>query len=106
MVIRSDIFLKFLTYFLGGGALPAAMAFFPFVIINTQVEATPQLINHEKIHLRQQMELLLLPFYVWYLIAYYRKGYYNVNFEREAYSNDSNLTYLKKRRIFAFRHYI
>ena len=106
MVIRSDWFLKLLTYFLGGGPLPAAMAFFPFVIINSQVEATPVLINHEKIHLRQQIELLLLPFYIWYLIAFYRKGYWSVSFEKEAYANENNLTYLKKRRWFSFIKYV
>lgn len=106
MVIRSDRFLRFLTYFLGGGQLPAAMAFFPFVIVNSQVEATPELINHERIHLRQQLELFIIPFYVWYLIAYYRKGYHNVSFEREAYANDNDLTYIKNRPIFAFRKYL
>jgi hypothetical protein len=106
MVIRSDRFLRFLTYFLGGGQLPAAMAFFPFVIVNSQVEATPELINHEKIHLRQQIEMLLLPFYIWYLIAFYRKGYWDVSFEKEAYANENDLTYLKKRRIFAFLKYM
>jgi hypothetical protein len=105
MVIRSDRFLRFLTYFLGGGQLPAAMAFFPFVIVNSQVVATPELINHERIHLRQQLEMLLLPFYIWYLIAFYRKGYNNVSFEREAYANDSNLDYLKTRRPYSFLKY-
>lgn len=106
MIIRNDRFLKFLTYFLGGGPLPSAMAFFPFVIINTQVEATPELVNHERIHLRQQLELLIIPFYIWYLIAFYRRGYHNISFEKEAYVNDNKLTYLKKRRIFAFIKYI
>jgi hypothetical protein len=106
MIIISDRFLSFLTYFLGGGQLPAAMAFFPFVIVNSQVEVTPELINHEKIHLRQQIEMLLLPFYIWYLIAFYRKGYWDISFEKEAYDNENDLTYLKKRRIFAFLKYM
>ena len=106
MVIVSDRFLRFLMFFLGGGELPAAMAFFPFVIINSKVEATPELINHERIHLRQQIEMLVIPFYIWYLIAFYRKGYYNVSFEKEAFDNENNLTYLKKRRIFAFNRYL
>lgn len=106
MVIVSNRLLRFLTFFLGGGELPAAMAFFPFIIVNSEVEATPSLINHERIHLRQQLELLVIPFYIWYLIAYYRKGYMNVSFEKEAYSNDNDLNYLKKRDIFAFRKYM
>jgi hypothetical protein len=95
-----------LTFFLGGGQLPAAMAFYPFVILNSKVVATPELINHERIHLRQQIEMLIIPFYIWYLIEYYRKGYYNVSFEKEAYANDKNFNYLKKRRIFSFIRYL
>ncbi len=106
MVIVSDRFLRFLTFFLGGGQLPAAMAFYPFVILNSRVVATPELINHERIHLRQQLEMLIIPFYVWYLIEYYSKGYYNVSFEKEAYNNEKNLNYLKKRSIFAFTKYL
>jgi len=106
MVIVSDRFLRFLTFFLGGGQLPAAMAFYPFIILNSKIVATPELINHERIHLKQQKELLILPFYIWYLIEYYKKGYYNVSFEKEAYINDNDLTYLKKRRIFAFYKYL
>lgn len=106
MVITSDRFLRFLTFFLGGGELPAAMAFFPFVILNSKVKADPRLINHERIHLRQQLELLVIPFYIWYLIEYYKKGYMNVSFEKEAYANDKDLNYLKKRSIFAFRKYL
>jgi len=106
MIIVSDRFLRFLTFFLGGGQLPAAMAFYPFVILNSKVVATQELINHERIHLRQQIEMLIIPFYIWYLIEYYRKGYYNVSFEKEAYANDKNFNYLKKRRIFSFIRYL
>ena len=106
MVIVNDRLLRFLCSFLGGGELPAGMAFFPFVIINSEVEPTPELINHERIHLRQQIEMLVIPFYIWYLIAYYRRGYMQVSFEKEAYANDSDLNYLKKRRIFGFMRYL
>lgn len=108
MIIRSNRFLKFLTFFLGGGQLPAGMAFFPFIIINENIihDGMDELINHERIHLRQQLELLILPFYIWYLIAYYRKGYMNVSFEKEAYANDKNLDYLKTRKPFAFLKYV
>jgi hypothetical protein len=40
------------------------------------------------------------------LIELYTKGYHNISFEREAYTNDHDLNYLKKRRIFAFRRYL
>lgn len=77
-----------------------------FYFISSKTKVDDELINHEKIHLRQQIEMLIIPFYVWYLIEYYIKGYYNVSFEKEAYTNEKNLTYLKKRRIFAFIRYL
>jgi len=67
--------------------------------------------NHERIHLRQQLELLVLPFFVWYGLDYlvklirYRnknKAYRNVIFEREAYENEKNLDYLKSRSFWKF----
>ena len=43
------------------------------------------------IHWKQQMEMLIIPFYVWYFIEwviklfkYGKKAYYNISFEREA----------------------
>jgi len=51
------------------------------------------------------MELLVLPFYIWYLIALNRKGYWNISHEREAYENERNLDYLKTRRPYSFLKY-
>lgn len=72
------------------------------------------LLNHERIHLKQQLELLILPFYIWYGLEWLVKwciykdryiAYKNISFEREAYFHESNLDYLKKRRIFEFLKY-
>lgn len=77
--------------------------------------ASQVLINHERIHLRQQVELLILPFYVWYLTEYFinrlrgqskNQAYRNISFEKEAYNNDENLEYLKQRSIWAFLRYL
>ena len=71
--------------------------------------------NHEKIHLRQQLELLILPFYIFYTIEFlvrliqYKNwylAYKNLSFEREAYYNEFNLNYLKQRRIWQFIKYL
>lgn len=104
MIIVSDIAIKFFGLFLGG-ADASAIAFWPFIICASSTKITQQLINHERIHLKQQKELLIIPFYIWYLIAYYRKGYYNVKFEREAYDNESNLEYLKTRKPYSWLKY-
>lgn len=71
--------------------------------------------NHEEIHSRQISELLIVGFYLWYVIEWLiglirYKGTYmayrNISFEREAYQNEENLSYLNERRIFNFLKYI
>ena len=108
MILVSDRLTSFFSFILGmkkyGGI--RALAFFPFIIIPKSTIIDDELINHERIHLRQQLELLIIPFYVWYLIALWRKGYYGISFEREAHLNDGNLEYLKKRKPYSFIKYI
>ena len=88
------------------------MALFPFIILrDKRLKDNQRLINHERIHLRQQMELLVIPFYIWYLTEYFillgkykskKTAYYNISFEREAYANEYNLNYLKNRPFWNF----
>jgi hypothetical protein len=40
----------------------AAMALFPFILLNRRKKITDVLINHERIHLMQQLEMLVIPF--------------------------------------------
>ena len=92
------------------------IAIFPFVFFRSRSSASdPVSVNHEKIHLRQQAELLVLPFFIWYLIEFivrlvvcrnWSKAYKNISFEREAYSNEKNLDYIAKRRWCKFLHYL
>lgn len=93
-----------------------AITVFPFILVKDQLQKNNLiLINHEKIHIRQQMELLVVLFFVWYLIEYlyhwfrYRnhsKAYHAIGFEREAYAHESEYEYLMKRRWFNFLKYI
>lgn len=92
-----------------------AMTLWPFIIVKKRVELTPSLLNHEKIHLKQQIECLIIFFYLWYLIEYliriilYRdidKAYRNISFEKEAYFYENNLDYLNHRKIFSFLKFI
>lgn len=106
MLITNDKAIWFFGKILGMGNGIRALAFFPFIIIPSTTIVDDVLINHECIHLRQQLELLILPFYIWYLIALHRKGYMGISFEKEAYANEKDLTYLSKRRIFAFTKYL
>ena len=97
--------------------LPAtAMALFPFMLFKrAALKKEPLLINHEKIHFYQQLELLVLPFYVLYLINYlinlirfkdHSRAYFNICFEREAYTNDRDINYLKKRRPYSWLRFL
>lgn len=92
------------------------MTVFPFVILRDR-EAIDMLvlINHERIHIRQQLELLIVPFFIWYFMEYlfrlvqYRDrhlAYRNICFEREAYANEKDLNYLKKRPFWKFLNYL
>ena len=92
------------------------LAAFPFVFVKHRVDKKNLVfINHEKIHLRQQLELLVLPFFIWYLLEYlvrlfqYKNAdlaYRNISFEREAYANELNLDYLKSRSFYRFFKYL
>lgn len=89
---------------------------FPFVFLKRKALKTDAiLINHEKIHLKQQLELLILPFYIFYgieflirLIQYknWYTAYRNISFERESYRNEANMNYRKERRLWSFLKYI
>lgn len=91
------------------------MALYPFILVkNAAFKADATLINHERIHLRQQAELFILPFYIFYLLNYvinllrYRAhypAYRNIVFETEAYENEADTQYLNKRKWCSFRAY-
>ncbi|MFS4468493.1 hypothetical protein [Maribacter sp. 2210JD10-5] len=92
------------------------LSLWPFIFLKDDtLKSDATLINHEKIHLRQQLELLVIPFYflyvlewllktIWYLDSY--KAYQNLSFEREAYANEQNEQYLQKRKAFSFMKYL
>lgn len=89
---------------------------YPFVFLkHKKLKNDTVLINHEKIHLRQQIELLIVPFYIVYLLEFivrlikYRNwyvAYRNISFEREAYNNENDLNYLKSRSFWKFVKYM
>jgi hypothetical protein len=90
---------------------------YPFIFIHggLKTERLTVLINHERIHLRQQLEMLVVPFYVVYLFNYlyllciyrnHNKAYRNIIFEREAFLNEYDLNYLHLRKAWQFFKYI
>jgi hypothetical protein len=74
------------------------LALYPFVFLKSkELRLNEVLVNHEKIHLSQQLELLVLPFYVIYGFEFlirlfqfkkWHVAYRNISFEREAYTNE------------------
>lgn len=90
------------------------IALWPFVLVRG-LEPTKNLLRHERIHLRQQSEMLVIPFYIWYALewlirlTYYRNAhlaYMNISFEREAYTNEKEEDFLENRKFWNFVHYL
>lgn len=77
-----------------------------FAIIFTKTKDDKIVINHEKIHRRQQIEMLIFPFFLWYFIEALIRGYSKVSFEKEAYAHENDIDYLKNRRAFAWVKYL
>lgn len=108
MIIVSKILLK--------NTKINGIALFPFILLKSKLDKKNIiLLNHEKIHLRQQAEMLIIFFYLWYVLEYYYLlikfrnaylAYQNISFEREAYSNEHNLNYLKTRKFWNFTKYL
>ncbi len=111
ILIVSDKFLKSISFFMNVGGI----SLFPFIILNTRLSKIPAKINHETIHMKQQLELLVIFFYLFYVLEYIfrifqygnvQKAYLNISFEREAYSNETNLNYLSTRKWYSFLKYL
>lgn len=89
----------------------SGIALFPFVLIKNEDDIHDmKLINHEFIHIRQQLETFVVIFYLWYGIEYLIRwivlgskleAYRNISFEREAYANQHDKNYLQKRPFWA-----
>ena len=94
----------------------SGMAIWPFIILRDKKLRTESIfINHERIHLRQQAEFLLVFFYLWYGIEYLLRliqyknrnlAYRNISFELEAYEHEKDLQYLEQRPFWRFLHYL
>ncbi len=93
-----------------------AIALFPFIFLRKENDKNnPELINHEKIHIKQQIELLVIFFYLWYSIEYFihyirlkdsHLAYLSISFEKEAYFNQDDLGYLRNRKCWEFIRFL
>jgi len=110
LIIVSDKFLDYCSWFFKVDGI----TLWPFIVIREQYEDNRVDINHEKIHIRQQTELLVLGFYIFYILNWifnmirYRNtvtAYRELIFEREAYTMQGSLLYLNNRKLWAWRKY-
>lgn len=91
------------------------LTLWPFVLLKYRKDRENMiLLNHERIHIKQQLELLIFPFYIWYLLDFLfkwikyqdrNKAYRNIIFEKEAYLNEKDLYFLSKRPFWNFLKY-
>jgi len=72
-----------------------------------------ELINHESTHWKQQLEMLIIFFYLWYFIEWIIKlitppmgAYKDLCFEREANDHESDSEYNKIRKLYAWWKYM
>ena len=96
------------------------LAIYPVVFVEanalTEKGNVTVILNHESIHLAQQKESLVLPFYIMYMFEEsiravvlgngYEDGYLQISFEKEAYMNERKKTYLQKRIPFVWFNYM
>lgn len=90
--------------------------FFPFVFLSDKKDKSHAvLMNHERIHYKQQIELGILFFFLWYIVEFCinwfklrdkQQAYHAISFEQEAYENETDLAYLKNRKRYAFVKYL
>ena len=109
IIIENSKIPKMLSIFININAI----TLYPFIISRGEMSETT--IRHEKIHIVQQAELLLIGFYLLYAFywTYYRviegysshSAYMAIPFEREAYAKQEDENYLNNRERFAWRIY-
>lgn len=109
-------------YVLSGGAAEkwcrfwnvSGMTLWPFILVRDS-RVSDRLCRHEMIHIRQQAEMLVIPFYIWYVLEwlirlpfYGSDAYYNISFEREAYQNEhlDYWDYLEQRKPYSWFKYL
>ena len=93
---------------------PDGITLAPFgVYIKPKHMTNHRMMRHESIHWVQQIEMRILPFYIWYVFEWfiklfkYGKGAYrNISFEKEAKRNEVEVGYLDRRKSHAWWKYI
>ena len=92
-----------------------AINLFGLIVVRKGAFFPDSSLNHEMIHSAQQREMLFVFFYIWYVLEWLirllcsfsaKKAYFRISFEREAYANENNEEYLKRRKLFSWLKYM
>jgi hypothetical protein len=96
------------------------VSIFPFIVMRKEFKnpftakdilKKEKLIMHETIHFKQQLELLIIPFYIFYIGEFivrfiihrnFKKAYKKISFEQEANNNEEDFNYLEKRKLYSW----
>lgn len=108
-----QIFNNTLVYILSGfQAWVYGITIFPFIFSRRAMKGNALHFNHESIHLKQELECLLIFYPIFYFghygyLRFFKKmnhmtAYRNICFEKEAYCNQKNLFYLQNRKMYSW----
>lgn len=102
IIVISSLICDLFSVFIKVGGI----TLYPFIILRPEYD-NKITVNHEKIHIEQQKELLVVFFYILY-VYYWLRGkvsglsneaaYMSIPFEKEAYDNQHNMEYLNQRK--------
>ena len=115
-IVTSNKIVRKLGKLISLGDKAMAITVYPFIFVRNDTKGNANLIRHEVIHIRQQLELLiigaLLLSLIEYLYARYVKklnaqqAYYYTALEQEAHINAKNKNYLLQRMPYEMFKYI
>jgi hypothetical protein len=115
-IVISNRIVKILGRVVSLGDNAMGITFYPFLFVREDTRYHEELIRHETIHIRQQLELLIVGAWLLYIIEYIyaryikkldaRQAYYYTALEQEAHRNAANVHYLQERKPYAVLRYI
>jgi hypothetical protein len=94
--------------------MAGGITIFPFIFLRSNQYLTKRVITHERIHLRQQLELLVVPFFVLYIlngivniVLMSKPDFYRtILFEKECFANEHDSRYLHTMKWYSWIKYI
>ena len=115
-IVTSGKLVRRLGRFISLGDNAMGITFYPFLLVREDTRTHEELIRHETIHIKQQVELLIIGAWLLYLYEYLyakygkkldtRQAYYYTALEQEAHRNAMNVEYLNTRKPYAVLKYI